>query len=328
MNVLPWDSLDAPKLKASFATKLVDSNNKWDEYWALDFSGNPCFLVSCADANIANAKLPKLQELDVQLFNQANGETFLLFLIHNVSFKEIFYEFCLKIMDAIESADTAEDLVKQALLYTWSWYRFLKGKQSGILSPEEQRGLIGEIHFIRDFVASKYSWGEALEFWVGPFGNPKDFVWSSYAAEIKTHLNTAMPFIKISSEFQLDTAEFKKLWLVTQGFQKVSADSKDGKTLNEVIDDVMGYLTETEPSAMESFAIHLAAYGFSFTHDYSEYRWKFDKLTAYDVCERFPSIQSVYLDEGVSEVRYKIALVSCKQFEVSVDEIKEHLNEP
>jgi len=327
MDALPWDGLNSPESKVSFTTKLVDSNSKWDEYWAVDFSGNLCLLVSCADAAITNIKLPKLQELDVQLFNQANDEVFLLFLIHDKSYKEIFYEFCLKIIEAIESADTVEDLVKQALLYTWSWYRFLKGRQSGILKPEEQRGLIGEIRFIVDLVKTQYSWAEALEFWVGPFGNPKDFVWGSYATEIKTHLNTAKPFIKISSEFQLDTAEFNRMWLVTQGFQRVSIGDKDGKTLTEVIMDVISHLEEFEPSAMESFAIRLAAYGFSFTHDYAEYNWKFGEFKAYEISKGFPSIQSDTLAEGVSDVRYKIALASCQRYEVPTGMIQECLNE-
>jgi hypothetical protein len=324
---LPWDGLSIPDSKSSFTTKLVNSGSKWDEFWALDFSGNPCFLVSCGEAKIDKAKLPKLQELDVRLFTQANGETFLLFLIHDTSFKSIFYEFCLRIIDAIEPVGTSDELVKQALLYTWSWYRFLKGKTSGILTPEEQRGLIGEIRFIRDLVASKYAWAEALVFWVGPFGNPKDFVWSSCAVEVKTHMNTSKPFIKISSEFQLDTSDFSKLWIVTLGFQRVSADSSEGNTLTEIVDEIMEHLAEIEPSAIENFTIHLAACGFSFTHDYSEYRWKFDEFKSYDVRDGFPSIQSTRLDEGVSDVRYKVALISCQQFEVPIDDIKEHLNE-
>jgi hypothetical protein len=327
MEKLPWDGLDAPASKASFTTKLIDYNNKWDEYWALDYSGNLCLLISCADIDMLSVKLPKLQELDVKLFKQTDGESFLLYLLHDDSYKEVFYEFCLRLVDIAETAVTAEELVKQSLLHTWRWYRFLQGKQSDILKPEEQRGLIGEICFLKNVLATRFSWREALEFWIGPFENPKDFVWGASAVEVKTHLNVARPFIKISSEFQLDYEGFDHFWLATQGFQKVSADDADGSTLADVVNACVDFLSENEPSALESFLIRLSAYGFSFSHDYSDYSWKFEEFKAYDVNSSFPSIQSNALKEGIREVKYRIALSACERYETSIDTIMEILHE-
>jgi hypothetical protein len=327
MSELPWDSLGIPTSRASFTTKLVDNNNKWDEYWALDYSGNLCLMVACPNIDFLSIKLPRLQELDVKLFTQANGENFLLFQLQDEEYRGVFHEFCLRLIQTVEDSKTTTELVKQALLYTWRWYRFLRGKQSEILSPEEQRGLMGELCFLKSILTNEYTWSEALEFWIGPFENPKDFVWGGFAVEVKTHLNVARPFIKISSEYQLDRQEFEQLWLVTQGFQKVSVDNSSGQTLTDLIDEIMDWLTENEPSAVENFVIHLSAYGFSFSHDYSEYRWDYGDFKVYEVSELFPSIQSPSLIEGIRDVRYKIALAACEQFEVSVDVIKERLNE-
>ena len=75
----------------------------------------------------------------------------------------------------------------------WRWHHLLKGGRDGRLSPDEQKGLIGELLVFEAILLEKLSPANAINCWTGPLGAPKDFeiggvlyrvkgqAWSSHA---------------------------------------------------------------------------------------------------------------------------------------------------
>jgi len=326
-DTYPWDDLRPPQTVNSYTRRLIDEHSQWDTFWVVDLNDDVGLMIDCGNAKRPEMAAPELRELEVRLLSRDGDDLQILFLLRDNGFKSIFFEFCKGLHRHIEAESSIEDVAKEAVDYTWSWYRFLKGKRTEELSPEAQRGLIGELVFLRDYLVPRQSWKDAINFWSGPFGNPKDFAWGKSAAEAKTHLNDARPFIKISSEFQLDAQDINALWLFVLGFQRDSDAEDDAKTLTEVVADMISSLSSDAPELIEDFYHRLLACGYSPKHDYNKYHWRWDNPRLFRVTDGFPAIQSSGLPQGVSKVRYSVALTACEPFAADFSELGDEKNE-
>jgi hypothetical protein len=138
------------------------------------------------------------------------------------------------------------------------------------------------------------------------------------AVEVKTHLNDARPFLRISSEYQLDTTDLASLWLFVLGFQRDATNGSESFTLSELVLEIINTISNTTPDSVEAFYNHILASGYSPKHDYSDYRWMWSNPRLYKVDVGFPSIQSNSLAAGISRVTYQIALSTCEPFKAEL----------
>jgi hypothetical protein len=327
-DTYPWDNLKPPQAASSYTRLLIDEHSLWDVFWAVDINDDVGLMLDCGSLDRPSMEAPELRELEVRFLSREGDDLQILFMLRDDNFKSVFFEFCKGLHEHIGAESSIENAAVEAINYTWSWYRFLNGKRPEELSPEAQRGLIGELVFLRDYLVPRYSWEDAINFWSGPFGNPKDFSWGEFAVEAKTHLNDACPFIKISSEFQLDAEDISILWLFVLGFQRDSEDGEDSKTLTDVVSDIVSDLSSSAPKTLEGFYHHLLAYGYSPKHNYDKYHWRWNNPRLFRVKKDFPAIQSAGLLQGVSKVSYQISLPACEPFKTEFFELEsEMLNE-
>lgn len=315
-TLYPWNSLVSPKAESSYTRRLVDENSRWDTYWVVDTGGNAGLMFDCGNLGNPMIKTPKLKEMKVEYLSLASDNFQILFLLKDSNYKDTFFQFCNGLLDAIESKETVQQAAFEAIEYTWQWYRLLKGESPDILSPEAQRGLIGELIYLRDHLVPALSWKEALDSWTGPFGKPKDFAWNDTAVEVKTHLTDARPFLKISSEFQLDTLNPGKLWLFVLEFRKATDTDSSSRTVSELVTEIFEEINNNSPDVADSLNTHLLASGYSRKHDYSGYRWIWRNPVLFEVTEDFPAIRSAVLPHGVSNVSYQISITACTPFKV------------
>ena len=99
-----------------------------------------------------------------------------------------------------------EAALSMTLQRTKRWHYLLQGGKTGGLTVEEQRGLVGELAFLRDLV-TELGPRTAIEAWTGPSGSAKDFELINSCIEVKGHRAAANPSISISSENQLADVE-------------------------------------------------------------------------------------------------------------------------
>lgn len=81
------------------------------------------------------------------------------------------------------------------------------------LTPEEQRGLFGELFFIRKYIQHRSSAVKIIDSWLGPTRHFRDFQSGSWALEVKTTHGNNHQKIQISSERQLDSSNLDNLFL-------------------------------------------------------------------------------------------------------------------
>ena len=85
-----------------------------------------------------------------------------------------------------------------------AWLKLLDHKNSALLSISAQKGLIGELLYLKEMIERGTSVSDALAGWVGPDGADQDFVYTDGWHEIKT-TGASSAEVSISSVEQLDS---------------------------------------------------------------------------------------------------------------------------
>jgi hypothetical protein len=199
---------------------------------------------------------------------------------------------------------------------TWRWHQLLKGDRDGRLKPEAQKGLIGELDFLGNVVLAQFSPAEAMAFWEGPAGLPKDFVIADTSVEVKARRGAARPVVSISSEHQLDHAGFEHLFLYVVDLAPASHSDEDSFSLDDYVDRTYKIIHEIDPGAVEIFETKLLEAGYMTEDDYSDKYWIRLGAQSFEVKGDFPRVIDSELPPGVIDVNYKIDLGDLEPYKV------------
>jgi hypothetical protein len=118
----------------------------------------------------------------------------------------------LRLLEA--SSDETEDrTLSRFLIRIRAWQDFMDRHREGMLSPENELGLFGELALVRDMVAAGIVPMAALSAWQGPVDGLHDFTVGDGAIEVKTTLSVGSFNVTISSLDQLDTRLRQPLYI-------------------------------------------------------------------------------------------------------------------
>ena len=284
-----------------------------------------CIASSISDTIEVNiAQFDNLQEIQIDLFPDPyqKGKNTLLFKLINNQHKDIFSVLCEDLIASITSETNEKLLVKTILNRFEKWKSlFTKIISEGLL-PEEQRGLFGELYFLRKFLQTSNNYPFVLNTWIGTAGEIRDFQMNNWALEVKTTHGNNHQKVHISSERQLDTSHLDKLILYHLSLEKVQ---ESGESLNQIITSIYTIL-HYDSLSLNSFKYKLYEGGYFEKHFdlYDSVGYFIRNDTFYNVGNEFPRIQENELRNGVGDVKYSIIMSQCetsKQTEQSVFEI-------
>jgi hypothetical protein len=194
------------------------------------------------------------------------------------------------------------------------------------MSAEAQRGLFGELHFLREVLLPGVGAGPAAGGWKGGEQAHQDFQLQRGAVEVKTTLAKQPQVVRITSERQLDDGAAAALFL-----HVVALDVRDGggETLPAMVASLRDKLT-VEAAAREAFEDGLLAYGYLDVHasKYADSGYVVRSQSSYRVKRGFPRIVERNLPAGVGDASYGLAVVACAAFAVSAEEVGKALGEP
>ena len=217
-----------------------------------------------------------------------------------------------------EAGRSNQDALDRSIRRTLRWHHLLRARHSDRLSPEEQRGLIGELHCLR-WLIELVGVRAAVEAWKGPEGAAKDFELPNCFLEVKARRGAARPHVQIASEDQLADVPSGILFLRVCDVD--AAVEPRGKTLSEHVSKVDKILREADMASHAIWETSLAAAGFNHGEDYSDRRWKVGRVVHFRVEDGFPRITPP-VPEGVSAVRYSVAIETCRSFELPETEVR------
>lgn len=214
---------------------------------------------------------------------------------------EIFAVFTADLSSALSVEGTIEARMRLLMDKLSFWKRFFK-KNTGPLSEEEVRGLIGELEILARMI-SAYGVDPALETWKGPADELHDFRHDAFRIEVKTWVNESSPRIFISdpSQIVIDSA-----WPVFIAVVQLARDNATGSTLPEWISTILDGMTTPQRTVLE---VLLADVGYLPVHAelYSK-RYSITDTVFHRIGNGFPMIDPATLPGGITNLKYALEL--------------------
>jgi hypothetical protein len=242
------------------------------------------------------------------------SKKFLLILLLNKQHKDIFSTLCEDLIFGVSDVTTEQTLVEKLLERLAKWQSLFErvGKQG--LSDEAQRGLYGEVYFLRLLLNNSTDKNHCLKSWLGPERSIQDFQHSNWAVEVKTTHGNNHQKIHITSERQLDDSIIEKIFLY-----HLSLDVRvgNGVSLNALIDEVSELLTDNT-MASNLFQLKLLESGYYDIHKplYDEIGYTIRQENIYRVLGSFPRITESQIPIGVGDVKYSIVLSESEEWRI------------
>lgn len=285
-----------------------------------------CIASSISESiEINTSHFDNLQDIQIELFPDHNqkGKNTLLFKLTNNLHKDIFSVLCEDLITSIASETNEKQLVKTILNRFEKWKSLFTKIVSDGLLPEEQRGLFGELYFLRKFLQVNDNFQYVLNTWIGTAAEVRDFQMNNWALEVKTTHGNNHQKILISSERQLDNTHLDNLFLYHLSLEKAQ---NNGESLNQIIESINKILTE-DVIALNRFRSKLYEAGYFDQHIilYASIGYFIRKDTFYHVENEFPRIQENEIRSGVGDVKYSIILLQCEVFIITEQFIFETL---
>lgn len=314
-NEDPWRDLAPPSAANAINAKRVDAEVPWGFFWARGIDGKCLFVIQHTVDATPSSRLPRLQGVEVSDSEWVDGDSrILVFRLEDSAHRDLFHRLCLDIVSCAAAAETERDAVLLAIARTWRWHHLLRGGGDQRLSPEEQKGLIGELLVIERHLLPNIRCTDAVNAWRGPLGAPKDFEVGRTCIEVKARRGAATPHVAISSESQLDESGVDTLFLYVVDLDCAPSDTGKGFNLTDVALRIQDQISKTDAGVLETLEGLLSACGFRWSDDYSDATWVEGAHRVYRVSAAFPRIVAGKIASGVNDVRYSISLVECQPF--------------
>lgn len=274
-----------------------------------------CICISISDSIEVNiSSFSNLQEIQVDLYPSPTqaGKNALVFKLLNFQHIDIFTVLCEDLIASVSTETNEKKLVKEILNRFEKWKSLFNKIGLQGLTPEEQRGLFGELYFLRKYLQVNSNFLEVVNTWIGTEKQVRDFHSGTWAVEVKTTHGNNHQKVHISSERQLDTTNLDDLFLYHISLEQMQ---NSGETLNDIVDSVIAIL-ETDALAANKFKSKIYEVGY-FELQRSLYDGKgyfIRQDVFYKVENDFPRIQENEIRVGVGDVKYSIILSQCLGF--------------
>ncbi|MCX6359215.1 MAG: PD-(D/E)XK motif protein [Armatimonadetes bacterium] len=199
------------------------------------------------------------------------------------------------------------------------WQRLLELHGSEGLSPEEQRGLYGELIFLRDCLLTRRPAAWAVRSWTGPSQAAKDFEFGGTAVEVKTTIAKQPQMLRVASERQLDDTGLARLYVYHLSLEPI----RDLDQSLPALVDELRRLIGVEAAGSNLLEDKLMEAGYFDVHAprYSGMGYAERGRSIFRVQPGFPRIVENELRPGVGDVRYAIDVAVCQPYSVTKEEL-------
>lgn len=266
---------------------------------------------------------PKCAGLEWKTFAHGS-EAYLGVVLADKKYIDVFTALSTDMLRRLQLAHDSTNLADIFLGQIGRWQKFLSMARHE-LPPEQQRGLWGELRFLSVYVIPNLG-EKSVEGWKGSLGAEQDFQYESCALEVKTTLLRQPETVRISSERQLDSSNWKRLYLYV-----VTLEARtDGEATLPVQVNLTRSALSKDTLASELFEERLLSAGYldSHEHHYSDTGYKIRNERLYRVKRGFPRIVEQDLHDGVGAVSYSLSVAACQSFMVDYKDFIDFAGRP
>ncbi|MBR4642284.1 MAG: PD-(D/E)XK motif protein [Selenomonadaceae bacterium] len=251
---------------------------------------------------------PSSKTVEIKLRKRKDGGFNLSLTLLCENETAVFVEMC---RDLLNFSEAARD-EKQALKNFWQryehWQNLFAAAKNDLLSNERQRGLIGELLFLREQIINGRPLKETVAGWVGALKEHQDFSYGEIWYEIKTVSEQAEK-VRIPSLEQLSLERKGELIIYRLG--NTSGDSSifslESFTLNSLAKNLSELLSKNS-SALQRFEVLLFQAGYIEREEYDDKFYRLAEVIKFVVDEKFPRLTKNNLPSAIIEASYSLNL--------------------
>lgn len=272
--------------------------------------------------NVHTNYLKRFTGVEVQVLPAFDSNKELVLILLEDELSDIFILFIddiIKSLLTIENSDDALLIISKRINY---WKKLFGKFSERLLTPEQQRGLYGELYFLRILLENTKNYDYVIQAWQAPGGKNQDFYFNGKAIEVKTS-QANNPNITISNEFQLDIRGLKQLYIA---FFKLYEYPSNENTLLSIINEIRDLL-KLEPNLIPEFNLKIETLGITsdIEEEYNKTSYVIRNEIYYNVTDEFPKITPLLVNEAISKISYQITSSDCKPFIIEFEFILNEL---
>ncbi len=282
-----------------------------DLFIATDSDGNRCLLLYLPTGTDINLKpLDK----DKLMLSYISDKNVIVINLKDSNYVDLFNDLILSLYSKLFELHDSNKAANELIRTYYKWSDFFEDCFSNKLSIDQVIGLIGELIVLNSFISAinDETINAALESWQGPYGTSNDFVFDSMNFEVKTRTKSK-PFVKISSEYQLEVEFDKGLELV---IVTVIQDLANGRSLHDLVEQVIDEI-RINNGDVTIFYKALSQVGLTTENvkEYNNYRYDTVSVKHYDcTLNDFPKLSKSDIYDEISSLSYKLRVTKLDQF--------------
>lgn len=315
-----WLELESDKsMQSGLIYKRFSADMNNDIYVALRVPEQ----LRCIAAHISKTIEPPLQtwshlkDIKIEIFrdNKQSDKSFLLILLLNQIHKDIFSVLCEDLIIKVAHVSDEKNLVKFLLDRLVRWETLFQSISQPGMTGEAQRGLYGELFFLRKFLSGYEYNFNCINSWLGPSKAVQDFQYGNWAVEVKTTHGNNHQKLNISSERQLDDSMVPFLFLY---HLSLDVRTNNGESLNDIVSSVRSVIA-SDALCLNTFNVKLYEAGYFEIHQhfYKNICYQVRNENIYHVTGDFPRIIETSLAKGVGDVKYSVIVADCTTYSVN-----------
>ncbi|MCD8372941.1 MAG: PD-(D/E)XK motif protein [Clostridia bacterium] len=276
----------------------VDSTHILDLHIGLDEKGRKAIELRF---NCDPVKVTGTSAIDVSQYKKKEYNT-IRFSLKDDDMSGLFYKFCDDIIEQTADLKKEKDGYKAITNRFFQWKKMFVLSKNTFLTEPEIMGLIGEILFLRGYLADKYGISVALKSWSGQELTHKDFSYKDIWYEVKA-ISRGKNEVRISSLEQLDSETDGEL--VIFSMEKMSP-AYNGVSLNKIIIETVKLFSSSEEK--DAFLSKVALQGYEYNDYYDNFVFEISNMVRYKVTDGFPRLVANDVPVAIVKANYDISL--------------------
>ena len=260
-------------------------------------------LVIVSDCPLDNIFSSK--SIEASCNQRKDGKYAISFTLLDIHQEDVFITMSCDIIEfsCVEKPDVS--LVKVLRRYN-AWLKLLDHKHSALLGVNAQKGLIGELLFLKEQIELGMQVKDAVLGWVGPDGADQDFFFNDGWYEIKS-TGISSTSLAISSVEQLDCDNAGEL--VVYRIDKCAPAQAGAFTLYGLVHSIFNLL-QKETAVLDEFLLKLGSAGYIDMKDYDKQKFVFFSKQTYKVDDSFPRLRRDEIPIEVVRAEYHLNIPS------------------
>jgi hypothetical protein len=280
-----------------------------DLYAQLDADDRPGLL---ALASVRPVPPPPYAAFDFVVGRREDGRWALSMSLKQSWLRAQFAALCDRVVQSGLRSRSGDDACAFLLNQVARWHRMLALGTTGLLSEEQQRGLIGEMSVLEAAVA-RYGAHDATAGWVGPDDAPQDFLLPSLRIEVKAVISGS-PRIKISSLLQLDVPDGS---LILALVELVHCPAGTGGVSLRACVEAMRARLQHDVVAIERFEDRLSVACYEDREEYGRVEYRIARTRWFHVTGSFPKLVRSLTPLPIADATYELLVSAIGSHEIN-----------